>query len=249
MPIRRQLLVSVRNACEARLAHGLGVPWIDLKNPALGSLGCPDVATAREVRDALGRPRPAAQCQTSVALGELKTLDTQTAIELMQLFPIAKVGLAGLSSAATAATASAPASLSAEMLSKLDKLSQHERLPGQLVLAAYADHQRAAGPSPDSVIELARRLGSRYVLVDTFVKDGSGLFRWYSPAQLAALGKRARSIGAQLVVAGSLNSADWPLLCAAEPAIVGVRGGVCTADRTSELCPERIRQWLEWSRS
>lgn len=265
-PARPQLLISVQNASEAWLADSLGVPWIDLKNPALGSLGCPDVTTAREVLGALAVRAGTPRCQTSVALGELPSLDTATALELMQLFPIAKVGLAGLTTETCTADPTEPnaseliacgpdaiprvdlkASLDDELLQRLELLWRQQRSAGQLVLAAYADHQRAAAPSPAQVIELARQFQARYVLIDTFLKDGLGLFHWQSTEQIAALRQSAESIGAQLVVAGSLSTADWPLLSQAAPAIVGVRGGVCTHGRASQLCPDRIAQWLNWA--
>ena len=70
------------------MASTLAVPWIDLKNPALGSLGRPEVATGPT----------ASHCSRSVALGELRTLEITAAAELMRLFPVCKIGLAGLAS-------------------------------------------------------------------------------------------------------------------------------------------------------
>lgn len=219
------------------MALSLGVPWIDLKNPALGSLGCPDTATARAVLDVVAANQCGSGCQTSVALGELATLDIKDAVGLIRLFPIVKVGLAGF----------APTPIGTGALDKLDQLAQLQHSPGQLVVAAYADYQRASAPPPETVIELAGQVGARYVLVDTFMKDGLGLFHWRTAPQITALGVQARRIGAELVVAGSLSSADWPMLSEAEPAIIGVRGGVCTEGRTSQLCPDRIAKWLAWS--
>lgn len=242
------MLVSVQNACEARLAQRLGVPWIDLKNPALGSLGCPDLATAREVLDALAEGQSAACHQTSVALGELQGLNTQTASQLMQWFPVAKIGLAGMVQETCKGDAGGSAQLDAEMLAALENLAQQQRWAGQLVLAAYADYERAAAPSPNQVIELAQGMAARYILLDTFVKDGLGLFHWQSVSQIASLGAMAQAIGAQLVVAGSLSEGDWPSLCESAPAIVGVRGGVCTGGRASQLCPDRLAQWLAWTK-
>ncbi|MGN6543536.1 MAG: (5-formylfuran-3-yl)methyl phosphate synthase, partial [Aureliella sp.] len=247
LPPRPQLLVSVQNACEARVAQRQGVPRIDLKNPTLGSLGCPDQTTAREVLDALAEGQSGASHQTSVALGELQGLNTQTASQLMQWFPVAKIGLAGMAKESCKGDADGPARLDAEMLAALDNLAQNQRWGGQLVLAAYADYERAAAPSPAEVIELSQAMAARYILLDTFVKDGLGLFHWQSVSQIASLGAMAQAIGAQLVVAGSLSEADWPALCESAPAIVGVRGGVCTGGRASELCPDRLAQWLAWT--
>ncbi|MGN6134764.1 MAG: (5-formylfuran-3-yl)methyl phosphate synthase [Aureliella sp.] len=277
-PSRRQLLVSVQNVREAELARNLGVPWIDLKNPAFGSLGRPDLLTARKVAAALA-PAPvtdslppasvqpasvlpasprgrlsgrlsshapqdgAAACQTSVALGELRTLNFTAAAGLMQLFPVAKIGLAGLGSAVRRSQAA--------LMQQLDGLRSQSAASAQIVLAMYADFERAGGPEPLEVLEIAAQLGSPYVLVDTFIKDGQGLFHWLTLQQLSDFGQRAAQFGASLVVAGSLTTSDWPLLSQLGSVIVGVRGGVCMsdADRSSRLSPERLRQWLEWSRT
>ena len=120
---------------------------------------------------------------------------------------------------------------------------------GQLVLAIYADHQRAGAPAPAQIVELARQLGSRYVLVDTFIKDGLGLFHWLTLEQLQELRQQVESFGARLVVAGSLQTSDWPVLDQLGSAIVGVRGGVCASneDRTSRLSSEHLLEWLRWS--
>jgi uncharacterized protein (UPF0264 family) len=239
---RRQLLVSVQNVREAQLARSLCVPWIDLKNPALGSLGRPDLLTARKVAAVLAASEGTPVCQTSVALGELRTLNLSAALDLMRLFPVAKVGLAGLGTSRRS---------SSTLWQQLDLLQSRRTDSGQVVLAIYADYERAGAPAPLEVIEIANRLGSRYVLIDTFIKDGQGLFRWLTLEELRQLGERAASSGATLVLAGSLKSSDWPLLSQLGSVIVGVRGGVCSsdADRSSRLSADRLRQWLEWSRT
>jgi uncharacterized protein (UPF0264 family) len=243
------LLVSVQNESEATQARALAVPWVDLKNPARGSLGCPDVLTAIKVAAALAASPSLPECQSSVALGELESVDLTTANQLMQLFPIAKVGLAGFARSSRPTTPESCSQSKADLLAALDRLAATQTAPRQLVLAIYADHQRAAAPDPLEVIDLAARLGSRYVLIDTFVKDGLGLLHWQSPQQLAQLGAQAKSAGAELVLAGSLSTADWPQLAEAAPSIVGVRGSVCAQqrDRSSQLSPERVRQWLAWT--
>lgn len=240
---RCQLLVSVQNANEAALARELGVPWIDLKNPALGSLGQPELSTAREVSKLLGASPSAPPCQSSVALGELRTIDIRQAVEIMQLFPVAKIGLAGL--------ANSSGELNAADHRRLVLIAADAHEAVQLVVAIYADFDRAAAPAPRAVLGLAQELGSRYVLVDTCIKDGRGLFDWLSVQQLDELRESAAAIGTELVVAGSLRASDRPQLNELAPAIVGVRGDVCSTstDRSSGLSTPRVLQWLEWTRA
>lgn len=237
---RRQLLVSVQNVREAQLARSLGVPWIDLKNPALGSLGRPDLLTARKVAAELKRTETSDVGQTSVALGELRTLQIAAARELMGMFPVSKIGLAGLGALGGPNRA---------LRNQLDTLLAQRCDGSELVLAIYADHQRAGAPKPEAVIELARQFQMRYVLIDTFIKDGRGLFQWLDAVQLQNLNEQAAEIGASLVIAGSLQTTDWSQLDQLGSIIVGVRGGVCTShsDRSSRLCENRLQQWLNWS--
>ena len=216
------------------------MPWIDLKNPALGSLGRPDLLTARKVAAELTQKNDAPTAQFSVALGELRTLNVAAAVELMRLFPITKIGLAGLGTLGRITPA---------LQQQLDSLQSDNASPGQLVLAIYADYQRAGAPTPSDIVELARQLGSRYVLVDTFIKDGLGLFHWLTVDQLRELRAQVQAFGATLVVAGGLQSTDWPVLDQLGSAIVAVRGGVCAInqDRTSRLSTEQLHQWLQWT--
>ncbi len=70
-----RLLVSIRNADEARLARTAGVEWIDLKNPDGGSLGAADELTSIAVADELCHftdPVNSAGCVVSAAVGELR---------------------------------------------------------------------------------------------------------------------------------------------------------------------------------
>ena len=62
-----KLLVSVRDADEARLALGGGADLIDVKEPSRGPLGAADAATIERVSTAV-----AGRVPTSAALGELR---------------------------------------------------------------------------------------------------------------------------------------------------------------------------------
>ena len=236
-----QLLVSVQNVQEAAQARQLGVPWIDLKSPARGSLGQPDLMTARNVAELLNQSSSLPQCQCSAALGELQTIDVASALQIMRWFSIVKIGFAAL--------ATRNGELDANHRQRLISLWAQRPNESHIVLAMYADYQRASAPKPDAILDLARELGSPYVLIDTFRKDGRGLFHWLSVRELDSLRQQAADFNAQLVIAGSLRATDWPNLNALGPSIVGVRGDVCTAntDRTSGLSSERVRQWLAWT--
>src|SRR5262249_35756093 len=86
-----QLLVSVRNAQEAREALRGGADWIDLKEPFYGPLGAVDAATAREVVALVDGRAP-----VSAAAGELADWNGK-AREMLDVSGVThlKLGLAG----------------------------------------------------------------------------------------------------------------------------------------------------------
>jgi (5-formylfuran-3-yl)methyl phosphate synthase len=77
------------------------------------------------------------------------------------------------------------------------------------------------------------RTGIAGALVDTFVKDGHGLYAWLSESELAELVARTRAAGGTFGVAGQLRLGE---LRRVDADIVGVRSAVCRGgDRTADL--------------
>jgi hypothetical protein len=82
------------------------------------------------------------------------------------------------------------------------------------------------------------RTGIAGALVDTFVKDGRGLYGWLSESELADLIERTRRAGAVFGVAGQLRPGE---LRRVDADVIGVRSAVCReGDRTSELQAELV---------
>lgn len=225
----RQLLVSVQNAAEALTAFQAGVPWVDLKNPAAGSLGRPCNDVCIEFAKAASR-YPSSRI--SLALGEIDQVDWGWAALWLPTFAVGKVGLSGIPSVEQ---------------SLIEQLLPFEH---QIVPALYADWQRADAASPEAVLRLAQAIHAPFLLIDTCLKDGRGLFEWLNVDELKDIQYQVRTFGAELVVAGSLRTSDWELLDQLGPVTIGVRGAVCetSADRSSNLCPAAIEEWLRWSR-
>jgi len=230
-----QLLVSVRDCTEAKLAREMSVGWIDLKQPAAGSLGAPSLSVARSVGEVLSHVR-----QKSIALGELVDLHrTADAVEprqlvgwgLAEVYPVAKIGLAHTASRVN---------WESEFIALAQAL-----LPTQLVPVLYADGQQCGAPAADAVLELARRTAAPFVLVDTFIKDDRRLLDWLTLEELADFIARTERAGARVVLAGSLCTADVPSLLRLRPAALAVRGAVCNGERTASLCAERIKAWVQ----
>ena len=220
-----ELLVSVRDAREAAICRLASVDWIDLKEPNLGALGCPQLAVAAEVASALaGHPR------RSVALGELVQLDLPVAVELSRLFSIAKVGLSAMAEVPNWRT-------------RLDRLASH--LDSQLVPVVYADGSACGAPPADQVLHWAVQSDCPYLLVDTYWKTGRRLLDCWPVAELREFVQQAATAGVRVVLAGSLNQHDIAPLLPLQPAALAVRGAVCKQGRQSELCKERVRLWAQ----
>jgi uncharacterized protein (UPF0264 family) len=219
-----RLLVSVVSGEEARRAVAGGADIVDVKDPGEGALGAPAPRVLAEVVHAVGTAAP-----VSVALGDLPDLPHTAALAArgaaLSGAAYVKVGLRGVRDLERA-------------VAVMSAVAGAVRMSGEgisVIAAAYADAAALDPPAlaPAYLPELVERTGIAGVLVDTFVKDGRGLYGWLSESELAALIDRTHRAGAIFAVAGQLRPGE---LCRVAADVVGVRSAVCRAgDRTSEL--------------
>ena len=216
-----RLLVSVVSAVEAQRALAGGADIIDVKDPREGALGAPAPRVLSEVVAAVGGAAP-----VSVALGDLPALPHTAALAARGAVAcgarFVKVGLRGVVDVDGAARL---------MAAVLDAVGDHVAV----IAAAYADAGALDPPalSPGSLPALVERTGIAGALVDTFVKDGRGLYGWLSEAEVADLIARTRRAGGTFAVAGQLRLED---LRRVDADIVGVRSCVCReGDRARNL--------------
>lgn len=231
MPKLTRLLVSVRSVFEAEICRRLGVDWIDLKEPKSGSLGCPTKQTALAVSAYL-EDFP----QRSVALGELNTLELDSVIEIANLFPVAKVGLSHLGG-------------TNRWRQRLEGLN--EQITADLVPVVYADWRIAESPKPSAVLDWACNESSRFLLIDTFTKDGRGLLDFFSMAQIEEFVRIANDACVGVVLAGSLKLADVKKLEHIPCTAIAIRGAVCSQERDSAIDEKLVSQWVQsgsWAR-
>ena len=109
-----------------------------------------------------------------------------------------------------------------------------------VIAAAYADAAALDPPAlaPAYLPRLVERTGIAGALVDTFVKDGRGLYGWLSESELGELIAGTRRAGAIFTVAGQLRRGELHRVAAD---VVGVRSAVCRdGDRTGELRAELV---------
>jgi uncharacterized protein (UPF0264 family) len=216
------LLISVRDAAEARLALDAGAGLIDVKEPARGPLGRADDAVLTAVLEAVAGRRP-----VSAALGELS--DGAALPAGLGGLAFVKWGLAG-------AAADWP-----ERLATLRRQVEAASACA-VVVAAYADHRRAGAPAPREVCHQAVAAGHRAVLLDTFAKDGTTLLDWLSLTELAELVLACRAGGVRVALAGGLGPRHIEALLHLRPDWFAVRGSACAGGaRGGTLDGGRVR--------
>jgi (5-formylfuran-3-yl)methyl phosphate synthase len=209
-----KLLVSVVSAEEARGALAGGADIIDVKDPREGALGAPSPRVLSEVVGVVADAAP-----VSVALGDDPGLPHTAALAARGAAAcgadFVKVGLRGVSDLDRA-------------ISLLSAVADAVGSDVAVIACAYAD----AG-APEWLPALVERTGIAGGLVDTFLKDGRGLYGWRSEAELTDLVARTNEAGGTFGVAGQLALGE---LCRVRADVVGVRSAVCRgANRTAQL--------------
>jgi uncharacterized protein (UPF0264 family) len=227
-----RLLVSVVDIAEARAAAAAGADIVDVKNPGEGSLGAPSPAVIEGVRAAVPAELP-----VSAAIGDMPNLPGTAALAALGAArsgaTFVKVGLWGVST-------------EAEAVHLLRAVNDGvAAVAGTVVVAAaYADARRLAHAplAPELLPRVAGAVGVRVCLLDTAIKDGSGLLDWLSPDALTSLVADAHGAGLQMALAGALRAEDLPVARATGADIVGVRSAACSDGRRSgPLDAARVR--------
>jgi (5-formylfuran-3-yl)methyl phosphate synthase len=221
-----RLLVSVISAEEARRALAGGADIIDVKDPGEGALGAPSPRILSAVVREVGAAAP-----VSVALGDLPNLPHTAALAArgagLSGADYVKVGLRGVRELEAAVVL-------------MRAVADAVQPTTAVIAAAYGDAESLDPPAlaPRWLPELVGRAGISGALVDTFVKDGRGLYGWLSDSELSDLIARTHRAGASFAVAGQLTLDQLRRVPAD---VVGVRSVVCRGgDRTAELDSELV---------
>lgn len=215
-----QLLVSVRSAEEAEAALDGGAGIIDVKEPSRGSLGrADDAVIAGVVRRVAGR-RP-----VSAAMGEL--MEGRSPCSVSGLAWV-KWGLAGAARA--------------DWRAALREVRRAVRGSG-LVAVAYADAERAGAPPVAEVCDFACAESLPFLLIDTWLKDGTTLLDWLKGVAVAGICWQCHAAGVRVAVAGSLRDEQVELLRVLGPDVIAVRGAACRGgDRGAVVDAGRVRE-------
>lgn len=227
-----RLLVSVRDAAEARAAIEGGADVIDVKEPSAGPLGAASVdatiAVAIEAGTVPGLPWTLA-CGELVDVGVDGVLAHVEAVcrGLGEVVPgrppkpwLVKVGLSGMAGRPW----------------RDDLARIAAGLPGGIVQAAvaYADWHGGDAPDPEAIFREAPGLGG-VVLLDTFDKAAGSCLAIAGESAIRRLADLARSEGVWLALAGRISPADAGWIADLRPDIVAVRSAVCRGGRMGRV--------------
>lgn len=240
------LLVSVRNAAEARLALDGGCEVLDVKEPGRGSLGMADaeeIVGILAVRDELAPTIP-----VSIALGEAidwgeanalaAATSNRLIVDRSNRVQFLKLGTAGLGTSGDWR----PRFRQACRRWESQTISRPACLVPQWVAVAYADWKPADAPPPDAIISGAADCGCSGLLIDTFTKTSGGLFYWFDVDELRTLAIATRQRGMWFALAGGLALDDLSRLRSIAPDVVGIRTAACRdRQRNGEIDPAAVR--------
>jgi uncharacterized protein (UPF0264 family) len=218
------LLVSVRNASEARAALKGGCAILDVKEPSRGSLGMANIDEIGAVVACRNQHAPGTP--VSIALGEAieweeagATLSDRFSSTLLSAIEFVKLGTAGLAN-------DSDWSARFQRICQSNESQRGAAVP-QWVAVGYADWTKAAAPAPKDVVATAAVSGCRGVLIDTCSKAGAGLFDCLAVADLKELARSASRHNLWFALAGRLSMRDLSLVREIAPAIVGIRSAAC----------------------
>ncbi|MCE9591462.1 MAG: (5-formylfuran-3-yl)methyl phosphate synthase [Planctomycetes bacterium] len=220
---RMRLLVSVRNADEARAALDGGADIIDIKEPSRGPLGMADIRVMEEVVAAVGGRQP-----VSTALGELRDNPDPTALPSGIAF--AKIGLHD-----------APGSWREKLAATFTQIPHIKPVAVAYAVIDALEEQHIRRDQISDVIRWAIDHHATGVLIDTHLKDGRNLFDTPTGERAAEYIRRCRTAGLWIALAGSLSGASLERAASFGPDIIAVRGAACTGnDRNAQVDARRV---------
>ena len=246
-----QLLVSVRNAAEARVALAGGCDILDVKEPLRGPLGMADPTEIAAVLQVAGGDT--LEVPVSAALGD--AWEWEHKIEVPKLpagLGYVKLGTTGLAARGdwktdwrrVAERWNFSAGRRRLVNLQFPRMSAEPRECPDWILVAYADWQAAEAPSPEDVLRGAIDLGCCGVLIDTWQKGQPGLLHWLDAQEISRLGDQAHAAGMTFALAGRLKEEDLPQLRPLGADVLGIRGAACRGNvREAALDTEAIRRF------
>lgn len=207
-----RLLVSVRNADEARAAIAGGADVIDVKEPHAGSLGRASSSAMHAVAEMVHQT-PTIPC--SVALGEMNEVVADLdALQIPSTVRWVKLGLSGCSN-------------HRDWLQEWLRIREHLGGNHQWIAVAYVDAATVTSPSVRKVLAAAIETRCAGLLLDTFSKTSGTLLDLLSVDELHGITREAQAAGLLVALAGRVCRDDLSVLLPLQPDLIAVRSAVC----------------------
>jgi len=217
---RIRLLVSPKSIEEAKIVvQQKGVDYIDCKNPLEGSLGANFPWIIKEMKSLI---HPNSSQLLSATIGDFPNLPGSASLAALGAAvsgaDVIKIGL----------KESTTEDDCVYLMKGVVKAVKNYNENIKVVVAGYADRIRMK-TSPDFLLlpNIAAKSGADIVMLDTFIKDGKGLFDFLSVEQLKFFKNKAKKLNLEVALAGYLMKGSLPMIKEIMPDIIGVRSIVC----------------------
>ena len=217
---RIRLLVSPKSLEEAKVViQQKDVDYVDCKNPLEGSLGANFPWIIKKMKSLIPQNSPQL---LSATIGDFPNLPGSASLAALGAAvsgaDIIKIGL-------KESTTEDECIYLMKGVVKAVK-SYNENI--KIVVAGYADRIRM-NTSPHFLLlpNIAAKSGAEIVMLDTFIKDGKGLFDFLSVEELKLFKKKAKKLNLEVALAGYLMKDSLPMIKKIMPDIIGVRSIVC----------------------
>jgi len=239
MQKRIKLLVSPKTLEEAEVVvKHEEVDYIDCKNPSEGSLGANFPWIIKQMKNLI---QFNGSQLLSATIGDFPNLPGSASLAALGAAvagaDIIKIGLKG-------PTAEKDCIF---LLDKVVKAVKEYNSNIKIVAAGYADRVRMES-SPDflSLPVIAAKSGADIVMLDTYIKDGKGLFDFLNVEQLKLFKDKAKELDLVVALAGNLRKESLPRIKEIWPDIIGVRSMVCEGyDRNNGMIKGHLIEELK----
>lgn len=198
------MLASVNSLEEAGLVLAENVDIIDLKEPALGSLGALEIRLVKNIVEVID-----GRCSTSATIGDLPM---HPELIFKAVKAMAKTGVNYVK------IGFFPGDNQFQVIAKLATLADRVNL----IAVFFADTQLDF-----SLIDNLSAAGFAGVMIDTMDKSKGSLTGIMASEYIGQFVSRVKTRGLICGLAGSLKQEDIPLLMSFQPDYLGFRGALC----------------------
>jgi len=234
-----KLLVSPKNLEEAKVVvKHEEVDYIDCKNSSEGSLGANFPWIIKQMKNLI---QFSGSQLLSATIGDFPNLPGSASLAALGAAvagaDIIKIGLKGPTTE----------NESIYLMEKVVKAVKEYNRNIKVVVAGYADRIRMES-SPDflSLPVIASKSGADIVMLDTYIKDGKGLFDFLNIDQLKLFKDKAKELKLEVALAGNLRKESLPKIREIWPDIIGVRSLVCEGyDRNNGMIKGHLIEELK----